>query len=430
MTTTTQGDGMETGMEQREEQVPQEGNDTTGGGGDQAGKGALGARRRRREGGVSNVIAKLERNIANGQYYEAHQMYRTVYYRLKSQGKVQECYSLLLSGATRLLQHGEETSGSDLAMLLVALYVEVREKVNGEALERVTTIFNTFPAPPVGVDEEEEKDAGGIVGLLATLEQDKEKDKEQNQNQGQEAAGSSNKRTRPATLRSDFVRAALKWTKKEGRNRRGDPNLHHIVGKKLWSEGRYASAQSHFVFGCDDLSPTALGEMLVHWSLNGYRSEYDLFIARAVLQLLCLRNLKFANITFSTFVKKHPDVTTPPYKSPLMNFIYFLLKTCERDAPELFMTLQEKYKTVLSRDPIFNRYLTKIGEVMFNIMPPRPAVGGIFGDMLRNMLAGPGAGGNAGGGPPGFPPLMFPPSQRPPQGRPPQQRPPSGADLD
>ncbi len=43
---------------------------------------------------------------------------------------------------------------------------------------------------------------------------------------------------------------------------------------------RYAQAQTHFLKGD---SPKEFGEMLVNWAKQGYPSEYDLYIARAVL---------------------------------------------------------------------------------------------------------------------------------------------------
>lgn len=68
--------------------------------------------------------------------------------------------------------------------------------------------------------------------------------------------------------------------------------------------------------------------MVVKWSDSGYTGERDLFMARAVLQLCCLGNLRDANIFRVTYLRemksKRVDVDTP-----LAHFVEFLLLTLE-----------------------------------------------------------------------------------------------------
>lgn len=59
---------------------------------------------------------------------------------------------------------------------------------------------------------------------------------------------------------------------------------------------------------------------------EGYRTERDLFLARAVLQLLCLGNLRAANGVRDRFLSLDPGGAT---ETPLGNFIRFLLLTLE-----------------------------------------------------------------------------------------------------
>ena len=82
--------------------------------------------------------------------------------------------------------------------------------------------------------------------------------------------------------------------------------------------------------------------MLVEWSKLGYASERDLFIARAALQFLSFGNLRDANAVQGAFkARLQQDGETPP-DSPLMNFVGFLLRACERDAAPLFQVLRQK----------------------------------------------------------------------------------------
>jgi hypothetical protein len=104
-------------------------------------------------------------------------------------------------------------------------------------------------------------------------------------------------------------------------------------------------------------------------SLSGYKSEIDLFIAQVILQQLCLKEDAAASETFDTYTKYHPKIECgPPFIKPLLNFIYFLLKTIESGSGKLttFKALCELYKTSLERDPSYNRYLVKIGCIFFN----------------------------------------------------------------
>lgn len=62
--------------------------------------------------------------------------------------------------------------------------------------------------------------------------------------------------------------------------------------------------------------------------VGGYASERDLFLARAVLQLLCLGNLKDANAVRDEYLRKWEEQGVK-LDSPLVHFIKFLLLTLE-----------------------------------------------------------------------------------------------------
>lgn len=69
--------------------------------------------------GVARVLAKLESSVESGNYYEAHQMYRTLYFRYLTQKKYEELLELLYKGSLTLLNHEQYTSGADLGLLIV-----------------------------------------------------------------------------------------------------------------------------------------------------------------------------------------------------------------------------------------------------------------------------------------------------------------------
>merc|ERR1711963_148315 len=79
-----------------------------GGSGRGGGRGAAGA---------SRVLAKLNASLENGNFYEAHQMYRTLYYRYTAQKKYGEIESMLYEGAVKLFDKDQGGSGADLSKL-------------------------------------------------------------------------------------------------------------------------------------------------------------------------------------------------------------------------------------------------------------------------------------------------------------------------
>lgn len=70
-------------------------------------------------GGVSRVLVKLEASVEAGNYYEAHQMYRTLYFRYLNQKRYEDCLDLLYKGSVKFLQNQQYTSGADLGILVV-----------------------------------------------------------------------------------------------------------------------------------------------------------------------------------------------------------------------------------------------------------------------------------------------------------------------
>lgn len=155
----------------------------------------------------------------------------------------------------------------------------------------------------------------------------------------------------------------------------------------MWSEGNIEQARDHYLLSRDGIS---CGEMLIQLSqTKGYKSEVDLFVAQVVLQLLCLRETKTAIQTFETYVKNHPQIgcNEPPFNMPLLNFIYFLLKTVENGVLSRFKTLCELYKVSLNRDPSYEKYLQKIGVLFFGLIPARQQpMGGLFGSLFNQLL--------------------------------------------
>jgi len=162
--------------------------------------------------------------------------------------------------------------------------------------------------------------------------------------------------------------------------------LFALLARSYAESKDYSRAQKYYIKG---ETPQEFAEMLEKWIKQGYASEADLFIARAVFQYLSLANLRDANIIFSALTK-NMSVNTP-----LINYIRFLLQTLERNAYPLFELLRQKYAPSLSRDPSFSQYLDYIAQVFYKVKPTSNntpgGFGNFFSDMLKSLLT-PGTG--------------------------------------
>lgn len=69
--------------------------------------------------GSERILAKLDKLVDSEEYYEAHQLYRTIYFRYLNGNKFKELQKLLYDGAYNLLDKKQFNSGADLAVLFI-----------------------------------------------------------------------------------------------------------------------------------------------------------------------------------------------------------------------------------------------------------------------------------------------------------------------
>ncbi|XP_067006193.1 Golgi to ER traffic protein 4 homolog [Anabrus simplex] len=288
--------------------------------------------------GVQRVVSKLESSINAGNFYEAHQMYRTLYFRYLGQKKYEELLDMLFDGAVLLLMHDQLTSGADLAILLVDVLVKSETPASDEYFAKLSRLFAM-----IGPDIPE---------------------------------------------RDTFLANALQWSIRGSQEyKSGHPRLHQNIAQIFWREKNYILARYHFLHSTDGSGCAA---MLVELhKQRGYANEVDLFIAQAVLQYLCLQNKRTATDAFNCYTTQHPYIKTgPPYILPLLNFIWFLLKTVESGKLAAFIVLCEKYEPSIKRDPSYTEYLDKIAQIFFGVAAPRPKNRGLFGNLIQTFLSG------------------------------------------
>ena len=287
--------------------------------------------------GVARVLSKLNTSLENGNYYEAHQMYRTLYYRYSAQSKWADLETMLYEGAVKLFNHGQGGSGADLAKL----YLEILEKAEIKPTEEIM------------------KKVGNLYQLTPTHLPDKD----------------------------NFKVLALKWSLADKKHPNGHPRLHQLFAYTLWRSKKYTESRQHFLHSMDG---SGCGTMLAEFHVNnGFPREMDLFIVGTVLQMLCLRKHIVAALTLKSYTESHPSLQPgPPYKHPLLNFVWLLLLAIEhKQSVTAYSILVEKYTPCLKRDPSYLEYLDKIGQYFFGLAPPPKArPGGMFSGLFDSLL--------------------------------------------
>uniref|UniRef100_A0A0E0BXJ6 Golgi to ER traffic protein 4 homolog n=2 Tax=Oryza TaxID=4527 RepID=A0A0E0BXJ6_9ORYZ len=303
------------------------------------------------------TIEKLENMVAEGNYYEAQQMYKSTGARYIAAQKYLEALDILQSGALVQLKHGQVTCGGELAIMFVDTLVKAALPYNEETFDRIRKMYDAFPR----------------ISVPHFLGDDYDDD-------GQKLSEAISAAKVRSESCSSFLRAAIRA---EILCLFNCYSLMPLWFAKVRVDCRWmqdmTKVSSHFVRGND---PKKFASMLANFMGKCYPGEDDTAIARGVLMYLSQGNLRDANLLMDELKDqlKSADLEIP--KTDLIQFIKYLLPTLERDAYPLFRTLRQKYKTSTDRDPVFEELLDEIAAKFYGIRS-QSALEGLFGDMFR-----------------------------------------------
>eukprot|EP01117_Protostelium_nocturnum_P014151 TRINITY_DN5350_c0_g1_i4.p1 TRINITY_DN5350_c0_g1~~TRINITY_DN5350_c0_g1_i4.p1 ORF type:complete len:342 (+),score=81.49 TRINITY_DN5350_c0_g1_i4:91-1116(+) len=311
------------------------------------------------EKGISQVVNKLEAKVLEGNYYEAQQLYKTLYFRHSNGKRWKQVRELLTSGATIMLSRGHINEGSDLALLLIQSFSSSHTNPSAEIIDSLIQLFSLYSYSSLS--------SSTNFTLLKCPDGSSCREESKDEREA----------------KNKFIQAVLKWNSVEG-NSNDISRLHFAFAMDSFHFKHYSKSQKHFL---RSNNPHEFSKMLIEWSSEGYPSERDLFLARSVLQYLSLGNLKDANALYTQFLMILPEDSCP--RTPLIHFIRFLLLTVERDAYSLFQKIKESYKPSLLRDPSFLNYLDQIALVFFKVEPPKPQANNLFSGLFRSLMTPP-----------------------------------------
>jgi hypothetical protein len=313
-------------------------------------------------GGVESVLRKLKESVSGGDLYTALQVYKALFARFAKRGEVAEATELAARGACLLLSCGLTRAGTDLAKQLVELLSDTRTPATDANTAHLLAIVRAYPTHPEAV-------AAAAAAVAAS--------------------SSSKSVIVDDTCDEDmkaFLVVALEWSSAYGEYPRGHPKLNAEAARQYKRTGDTFNACLRYLFAeqCGEHARYVFDLA----SGGGYRSERDLFLARAVLQLLAVENLRDAVIFHDTFHGLMASDGGSRLETPLVNFVQLLLDVCKRskEALPLFQLLQARYAKSLARDPALAPCMARIATKFFGVAPPKK--GGMLG-MLESLLGGP-----------------------------------------
>ncbi|CAM9224647.1 unnamed protein product [Chrysoparadoxa australica] len=297
------------------------------------------SRRRKAE----SISSRLKSRIEDGDYYEAAQLYKSSAARLNAQGKAQQSMELVTEGAVAMAKKEKLNAATELGLLLVESLEKEDQVITEESGHLLVSIAEAYPH--------------ACVEQVSFLKA---------------AVRWSGPSLLPSMLRLRLLLArGLLATNEPGLAARQFGASVALEGKVASSNGDDGTANK----SSTDVSANETGDfineyadMIKAWSKQGYGSERDLFLCRAVLHLLALKSPGPAAALWAKVCPAEGHA-----HSDLCTFTWLLLQLAlhgpqppTEEAMKAFMMLKDHPACMqaLSRDPELQSFVITCGEAL------------------------------------------------------------------
>ncbi|EFC38650.1 predicted protein [Naegleria gruberi] len=297
-------------------------------------------------------VDKLKELCDDGKFYEAQQMFVVLFNKTFKQEKYDKCAQILLSGLNKMHQFKQVALLIDLAKYMLSLFT----KLNASTTHTFTIKEDKITAIDL---------IRHIVESYHQLEDITPKEDIQRM--------------------ISFLDKVVTWSAEHQvpkiSDSHGEPFIHMELGKLHFKLGANEESNKNFL---KSNSPDEFAEMISEWIKKGEDGEHDLFITRAVLQLLQLKKLEMAKRVFELLQQKTEKLSS----TPLLHFVKFLIISIEKGNLELYHHINQSYATELTRrDASFKDvYLDKIGSIYFGLQKSKPQNQGL-GSMINSLFS-------------------------------------------
>merc|ERR1719381_171104 len=270
------------------------------------------------------VLSKLKASIENENYYEAHQMYRTLYFRYVSQKKFSELEGMLFDGALLLFSHQETASGVDLAKLYVETLTQAEAGPEEARFQRLSKLYQLIPGDNVD---------------------------------------------KPL-----YLSTCLKWSSKDN-SPVGHPRLHQHLAYTLWQNKQYPEARQHFLQSSDGEGCCSELDLFIAQTVLQYLCLKKSIAASTAFLAYTKEHPRIGS---------GPPYPNPLLN--FIWFLLLSIQTSQNLS--VYSILCEKYKFAIERDPQYLEYLDKIGQHFFGVPAPvKPKPGGMFSGLFDQLLS-------------------------------------------
>lgn len=303
---------------------------------------------------ADKLIKRAHAELSEKNYYEAHQIVRTVYYRLLDSQQYDKLLDFLHTTCLLFIQAKEYNISLDLAELYVDTLLKSRVPIHEKELNRFAQMFSLLP-PKFATDD------NGATAVVVT------------------------------DRRNNLLNKAVKWSIEVAdtptAKLRGHSALHLKLARIFRAEANYEAALMHYPVAN---FPEEFAEFLIDYQQR-MSVEIDTLIVQSVFQILCYKKLKSAIIVFKKYTNGHPDIgPKTPYDFELINFTWLMLRSVAQRNLPYFTELVETYQQVLARDSNYFLYLDKIGQLYLNLPPANNCQtrtqGGFLGSLLKEFI--------------------------------------------
>ena len=368
-----------------------------------------------------NAILPL---IAAGQAYEAHQKARTFAARYVKASQYDVAIDVLHQAAREMFKGGHLGSGTDLGVLMLDVYETRGETIDEESRGEFRSIILT-------TDEHSPLKTSTHNATYFTCRTRRTMEENPRRQSPCASIGPIN-----SWLDTELIgHAPHRWSSKNGPNRNGDPLIHAYVGELLYKEHDFTAAEPYLLSSGSRDSGRLLASMFFEWSRSG--AEPGAYASRGTIPFLRVGNVlgarSFLNHFLSLLVSSHPEVlaepapitmtVTPsgsdevvPTTDHVLNFLQLAVRVCQRGAiglsqskrvQDIWVGLCGSYQSrrgVLAQpyyrevrptivsvpDPSVKlpQALSEIGQLFFDLPPPRAANANPMADIMAAMMGG------------------------------------------
>ncbi|KJH50703.1 hypothetical protein DICVIV_03143 [Dictyocaulus viviparus] len=288
----------------------------------------------------SRLEKKALHCLDTAEYYEAHQVYRTMYFRMILKGQFDELLDLLYSGSQKFIEVNDALAAIDLAELYADTLLKASSEPSEKIFEQIFSMVERFSNPSFPSPS---PDAQNRSRSIAT---------------------------------------------KRRERKYGLSKLHHIIAQAYCTHRQFVNARNHMLFA---EQPEEFAKLLHTLRLNGgcKFSEFDMFCVLPCLQLLTMHRVRTASQLLKAYLTDYDKSSCNGIRQELFNFIRILCGALTLRDAKLFEHLINVYKPHLNVDPSYHNYLGQIGHIFFGIPLSKnksDSLGGLLGNILKGVL--------------------------------------------